>query len=84
MVPADSDNILKEYKILLKELKKYNPELLDKDRILAISKSDMLDQELINEISKEIPKNLQFIFISSVAQQGLTELKDLIWKKLNQ
>ena len=84
MVPADSDDILKEYKILLKELKKYNPELLDKDRILAISKSDMLDQELKNEISKEIPKNLPFIFISSVAQQGLTELKDLIWKKLNQ
>ena len=84
MVPADSDNILKEYKILLKELKKYNPELLDKSRILAISKSDMLDQELKNEICKEIPKNLQFIFISSVAQQGLTELKDLIWKKLNQ
>ena len=84
MVPADSDDILKEYKILLKELKKYNPELLDKDRILAVSKSDMLDQELKNEISKEIPKNLPFIFISSVAQQGLTELKDLIWKKLNQ
>ena len=84
MVPADSDDILKEHKILLKELKKYNPELLDKDRILAISKSDMLDQELKNEISKEIPKNLPFIFISSVAQQGLTELKDLIWKKLNQ
>ena len=84
MVPADSDDILKEYKILLKELKKYNPELLDKDRILAISKSDMLDQELKNEISKEIPKNLPIIFISSVAQEGLTELKDLIWKKLNQ
>jgi GTPase len=84
MVPADSDDILKEYKILLKELKKYNPELLDKDRILAISKSDMLDQELKNEISKEIPKNLSIIFISSVAQEGLTELKDLIWKKLNQ
>ena len=84
MVPADSDDILKEYKILLTELKKYNPELLDKDRILAISKSDMLDQELKNEIHKEIPKNLPFIFISSVAQQGLTELKDLIWKKLNQ
>ena len=81
MVPADSDDILKEYKILLKELKKYNPELLDKDRILAISKSDMLDQELKNEISKEIPKNLPFIFISSVAQQGLTELKDLIWNE---
>tara|TARA_B100000427_G_C15485488_1_gene585090 strand:+ start:128 stop:1126 length:999 start_codon:yes stop_codon:yes gene_type:complete len=84
MVPADTDDIRKEYKILLKELKKYNPELLDKDRILAISKSDMLDEELKKEISKELPKDLPCLFISSVAQQGLTKLKDLIWKKLNQ
>ena len=84
MVPADSDDIRKEYTILLEELKKYNPELLDKDRILAISKADMLDDELKNEMSKELPKDLQSIFISSVAQQGLTELKDLIWEKLNQ
>ena len=84
MVPADSDDITNEYNILLKELRKYNPELLDKDRILAISKSDMLDEELKQEISNELPKDLSCLFISSVAQQGLTELKDLIWKKLNQ
>ena len=84
MVPADADDIAKEYKILLGELQKYNPELLDKDRILAVSKSDMLDEELKAEIAKELPKNLPSLFISSVAQQGLTELKDLIWKKLNE
>lgn len=83
IIPADADNITKEYKILLSELKKYNPELLDKNRILAISKSDLLDEELKEEISKELPKNIPSIFISSVAQQGLIELKDLIWKKLN-
>ena len=84
MVPADTDDITNEYNILIKELRKYNPELLDKDRILAISKSDMLDEELKQEISNELPKDLSCLFISSVAQQGLTELKDLIWKKLNQ
>ena len=84
MVPADSDDIAKEYKILLGELQKYNPELLDKDRILAISKSDMLDAELIAEIKEELPKDLPSLFISSVSQQGLTKLKDLIWKKLNE
>jgi GTPase len=84
MVPADADDIAKEYKILLGELQKYNPELLDKDRILAISKSDMLDEELIAEIKEELPTDLPSLFISSVAQQGITELKDLIWKKLNE
>ena len=84
MVPADSDDISKEYKILLGELQKYNPELLDKNRILAISKSDMLDEELIAEIKEELPTDLPSLFISSVAQQGITELKDLIWKKLNE
>ena len=83
IIPADANNITKEYKILLSELKKYNPELLDKNRILAISKSDLLDEELKEEISKELPKDILSIFISSVAQQGLIELKDLIWKKLN-
>ena len=83
IIPADADNITKEYKILLSELKKYNPELLDKNRILAISKSDLLDEELKEEISKELPKDILSIFISSVAQQGLIELKDLIWQKLN-
>ena len=84
MVPADADDINKEYNILLRELKKYNPELLDKDRILAISKSDMLDEELKKEITKELPKDIPSLFISSVAQQGLTELKDVIWEKLNE
>lgn len=83
LVPADSNDIAKEYHILLAELEKYNPELLDKDKILAISKSDMLDDELKEEITKELPTDVESIFISSVAQQGLVELKDLIWKKLN-
>ena len=83
MIPADTDDINTEYTVLLKELKKYNPELLDKDRILAISKSDMLDDELKDEISKNFPKDLPCLFISSLAQQGLIELKDLIWEKLN-
>ena len=83
MVPSDANDITKEYEILLGELKKYNPELLDKDRILAISKSDMLDEELKKEITKDLPKDIPSIFISSIAQKGLTKLKDLIWKQLN-
>ena len=83
IIPADSDDINKEYDILLLELQKYNPELLDKQRIIAISKSDMLDQELVDEIRPNLPKNIPFIFISSITQDGLTELKDLIWKQLN-
>ena len=71
-----------EYRILLNELKQFNPELLDKQRILAISKSDLLDEELMDEIKKELP-DVPAVFISSVAQQGLTELKDLLWKALN-
>ena len=84
LVPADSDDILKEYNVLLGELKKYNPQLLDKNRILAISKSDMLDQELKDEIAKDLPQDMTCLFISSVAQQGLMELKDAIWQKLNE
>lgn len=84
LVPADSDDILKEYQILLSELKKYNPQLLDKNRILAISKSDMLDQELKDEIAKDLPQDMTCLFISSVAQQGVMELKDAIWQKLNE
>tara|TARA_B100001741_G_C16551105_1_gene599381 strand:+ start:1213 stop:2211 length:999 start_codon:yes stop_codon:yes gene_type:complete len=84
LVPADSDDILKEYNILLGELKKYNPQLLDKNRILAISKSDMLDQELKDEIAQDFPKDMICLFISSVAQQGLMEMKDAIWQKLNE
>ena len=82
MIPADSDNITKEYDILLNELKQYNPELLYKDRILAITKSDMIDDEMKEQMIPEIP-NVSFVFISSVAQQGLLELKDLIWKTLH-
>jgi len=84
LVPADSTDIQKEYEILLNELKKHNPELLDKDRLLAISKSDMLDDELKEEIEKELPKNIPHLFISSVAQTGLNELKDRLWRMLNQ
>ena len=84
LVPADSDDILKEYYILLDELKKYNPQLLDKKRILAISKSDMLDQELKDEIAEDLPQDMICLYISSFAQQGLIELKDAIWQKLNE
>ncbi len=81
MVPCDSDDIHKEYKTLLSELEKYNPELLDKKRVLAISKSDMLDDELVQEIKKDLP-DIPHLFISSVAQKGIQELKDLIWIQL--
>lgn len=84
MIPADSSNIQKEYDILLNELKMHNPELLDKDRLLAISKSDMLDEELKSELIPEIPKDLPHIFISSLDQTGITELKDKLWEMLNQ
>jgi GTP-binding protein len=84
LIPADSKNIKQEYKILLNELKQYNPELLDKKRILAISKSDMLDDELKKELKKELPKGVKHIFISSITQQGLEELKDILWKTLNE
>ena len=83
MVPADADDINKEYEILLNELKQYNPELMAKDKILAITKSDMLDDELIEEIKAEGLPDIPYVFISSVAQKGLTELKDVIWQKLN-
>ena len=83
MVPSDTNNIKKEYEILLGELEKYNPELLDKDRILAISKSDMLDEELKEEMKAELPEDIDCLFISSVAQQGLTELKDALWHNMN-
>jgi GTP-binding protein len=83
MISADSKDIKAEYKILLKELKKYNPELLDKKRVLAITKSDLLDDELIKLLKKELPKNVPHIFISSIIQQNITELKDLLWQELN-
>lgn len=83
LVPADSNDIKKEYEILLNELRKYNPELLDKKRILAVSKSDMLDDELTASLKEELPKGIPALFISAVTQQGIRELKDLIWKNLH-
>ena len=82
MVPADSDDIHKEYKVLLNELELYNPDLLDKKRLLAISKSDLIDEELKQEILKDLPK-VPFVFFSSATETGLVELKDLIWKNIN-
>ena len=82
MVPVDSDDIVKEYEILLRELQKYNPELLDKNRILAVTKSDMLDDELIEEVKKQIPSDVPSVFISSVTGKGIAQLKDIIWKAL--
>ena len=83
MVPADSKDLKKEYEILLNELNKYNPELLDKKRLLAISKCDMLDEELLAEMKKEVPAEIPSVFISSLTNQGITELKDLIWQTLH-
>ena len=84
MIPADSIDIKKEYKILLKELKKYNPELVHKTRLLAITKSDMLDELMMKQMTKLLPKDLPVCFISAVSQTGLSELKDLVWKALNE
>ena len=85
LIPADADDIEKQYQVLLDELRRYNPEMLDKDRLIAISKSDMLDDELKVEMKAELDKTLpvEYMFISSVAQQGITELKDKLWKMLN-
>ncbi|MEO5647134.1 MAG: GTPase ObgE [Chitinophagaceae bacterium] len=83
LIPADSKDHKKEFEILINELQVYNPELLDKQFIIAISKSDMLDDELKEAIKKELPPNIPSLFISSLASQGLSELKDLLWKSLN-
>ena len=85
MIPADSNNIVQSYSVLLNELKKYNPELLDKSRLIAITKSDLLDDELEKEITSELLKsvNVPFIFISSISNVGLSKLKDKIWVMLN-
>ncbi len=85
MIPSDSDDIVKSYDIILNELKKYNPEMLDKTRLIAITKSDLLDDELIKEITSEIKEKIEedFIFISSISRLGLNNLKDKIWKMLN-
>lgn len=83
MIPADTDDITHEYNVLLNELKQYNPELIDKQRILAITKCDMLDEELVAALKKELPKGIETVFISSVSGMGITELKDLIWTEIN-
>ena len=82
MIPADSPNIINEFNILLRELEMFNPELLEKERVLAITKCDMLDDEMIEQMKSDLPE-IPYIFISSVAQKGLTELKDMIWKHLD-
>ena len=83
LIPADSSDHKKEFEILRNELEQYNPEMLQKDFVIAISKTDMLDDELKTSIEKELPRNIPHIFISSVTGQGLPELKDLLWKTLN-
>ena len=83
LIPADSDDIKKDYEILLNELKEFNPELADKSRVLAISKCDMLDDELREEIAAELPEGIPTVFISAVTGQGLTELKDILWREIN-
>jgi GTP-binding protein len=86
LIPADAKDVKKEYEILLDELRRYNPELLDKQRLIAISKSDLLDDELKKELSNELDvafKDVPYYFISSVAQEGLQVLKDALWKQLN-
>ncbi|MEX2597578.1 MAG: GTPase ObgE [Salibacteraceae bacterium] len=84
LIPADSDDHFKEYQILEKELEQYNEELMHKDRIIAISKSDMLDEELMKEITSVFPKGLPHIFFSSITQQNIPQLKDLIWKAISE
>ncbi len=83
LVPADADDINKEYEILLHELREFNPDLDIKNRVLAISKSDMLDDELRDEIAATLPQDVPHLFISAVTGQGLTELKDLLWREIN-
>lgn len=83
MVPADSNDIKEDYKILLNELEKHNPELLHKNRLLAITKADLLDDELMEEMKQELPENIETVFISAVSQYGITELKDKLWQMLH-
>ena len=83
MIPGDSGDIMKEYEILINELRMYNPELLDKRRVLAITKTDLLDNELIDAIRPTLPDELPVVFISSIANTGITTLKDLLWRAIN-
>ena len=82
MVPADADDIQKEYEILLNELTEYNPELMDKDRVLAVTKCDMLDEELEAELKESIDLDIPVVYISSLTQKGVQELKDVLWAKM--
>lgn len=84
VIPADSNNHFNEFEILKSELKEYNPELLDKKFVIAISKSDLLDDELKEAIKKELPDNIPYVFISSIANTGLLKLKDILWNTLNE
>ena len=83
MIPADTGDVTGEYNILMEELRKYNPELLDKRRVMAISKCDLLDEELTEGMRPSLPTDLPVVFISSVNGTGLTPLKDLLWRALN-
>lgn len=83
MVPADSDDIAKDYEILLGELTQYNPELLDKERLLAITKCDMLDEEMMSQMRSTLPAGVPNVFISSVSGMGIAQLKDMLWESLN-
>lgn len=83
MVPGDTDDIKREYNILLNELRQFNPELLDKHRVLAVTKCDLLDDELIEMLRDTLPDDVQTVFISSVTGKGLDELKDVLWEELN-
>jgi len=82
MIPADSDDIKADYEILLGELTQYNPELLDKERLLAITKCDMLDDELIEQMREHLPQGIPSVFISSVTGLNITRLKDMLWDAL--
>ena len=82
MIPADADSIAEEYKVLLNELTQFNPELLDKDRIVAVSKADLLDEEMMEQMRSDFPKDVECLFISAVTGAGIVTLKDHIWRKL--
>jgi GTP-binding protein len=83
MVPGDTDDIKKEYEILLNELAKFNPDMLEKHRVLAVTKCDLLDAELIEMLKETLPDDLPVVFISAVTNMGLDELKDVLWSELN-
>jgi GTP-binding protein len=83
MVPGDTDDIKREYEILLNELRQFNPEMIDKHRVLAITKCDLLDDELIEMLKETLPSDLPVVFISAVTGFGLEELKDVLWRELN-